>query len=190
MRNGFKILTLATTLVLGVLGTASAGKPGPCTNVPVSVSFVATDIAPAAAITNDDPTRAYKDGVDGVSAIIFFNSDCNGTRDMVIDLSGSTRTLNVNIPSPIPGSLIQGGPAPAGVLTTKARINVRDILAHPISPTPTVFYTTVAGNPFPGPTKQSPTYHLLFTPDFGTCPAGSIPCTNEYPPGPLPNSPV
>src|SRR5262249_46382615 len=169
---------------------ASAGRPGPCSNVPVSVSFVATDIAPAAAITNDDPTRAYKDGVDGLSAIIFFNLDCNGTRDMVIDLSGSTRTLNVNIPSPIPGSLIQTGPVTPGVLTTKARINVRNILAYPTSPAPALFYTTMAVNPFSGPAKGSPTYRLYFTPDSGTCPAGSICATPHVDPVALANSPV
>jgi hypothetical protein len=174
LRRGFRVALLAPALALCWLANAYASpRPPRCTDPPVSVTFVAPASA-TAAIENDNPATAYQNGVDGVTAVIHYNSSCAGSHDMTLELGGSSRTLKVNIPPPIPGSIIDGGPAAAGVFTTKAFFNVHNVLAYPMSPVPTVFYTKVTAQ-LNGVNKQSPSYYLAYWPHNGTCP-GPEPC--------------
>ena len=185
---GLRVAVLAPVLAFGGLATASGAKPHGCTNVPISWTFVATTTADAA-IWNDIPTTAYQDGVTGVTAVIFFNNDCNGTRDAVLDLGGrsSTRTLSMKFPAPIAGSILAGqGLAPsfagdAEGFQTKAGFNIHNILARNtpgIEPgQPATFYTKFT-DPFPGPDGKS--YKLVRFPF--NCPVSAICAYNGYDP--------
>ena len=77
------LTSLAVSAVLlvgsGLNDRTNAAKPTGCIDVPLSMTFVAT--AAPAAIWNDSANSAYQNGVDGVSSVIHYNKDCNGTRD-------------------------------------------------------------------------------------------------------------
>jgi hypothetical protein len=202
---GFKIAVLALVLTLGGLATASgAGKPTSCSNVPTTFQFMTPTAAlPAISQGTDDSNPAivnsspYQDGFDGVSAPIFYNKDCNGSRDARLDLGASTRTLTMQFPTAIDGSIIQRGPASfAGnaAFQTHAVFLIRNIVGHNtpgITPSEgttqgvaATYYTKVR-SPFTGPDGQS--YVLVFWPDYGTCPGTCVSVTDST--GSFDNSP-
>ena len=184
---GFRVAALVPLLALGGLATASGAKPPGCPNVPISWTFMGT--TSPAAIANDFPTTAYRNGVDGVTAQIFFNNDCQGTRDAVLDLGGrsSTRTMSMQFPAPIADSILPGqGVAPSfagapNFFQTKAFFNVHNILGRNtagITPgQPATFYTKFT-DPFPGPDGKD--YKLVRFPF--TCPDLAICAYNGYDP--------
>ena len=153
--------------------TSSAKASGRCTDIPLSMTFVATTAAPAA-MWNDSATSAYQDGVDGVSAAIHV---CSGTYDAVLMIgSRSNRTVWMQYPTAIPSSIIVAGPASfagaAAFQTQPPTINIHNILGHTaLTPgTAASFYTRVVGS-FPGP--DGVTYYLRFHPDQSACPVGA-----------------
>jgi hypothetical protein len=197
---GFKVAVLAPILALGGIATASgAPKPPSCSNVPTS--FVFMDPTAASPAIWDDGLGSYKDGAGGVSALIFYNNDCNGSRDARLDLSASTRTLTMQFPVAIPNSLIagQGGPASfaGGVaFPTHDAFLIRNIVGHNTSGiTPSegttqgvaaTYYTKVT-YPFTGPDGQG--YRVMSFPDNTTCPAICVSGVNDVT-DPLNNLPV
>ncbi len=189
---GFKITVLAMALALGGLQTASGAKPGRCSDLPISVTFMATTAAPAA-LSNDLPTTAYQDGVGRVAAVIHYNMDCNGTRDATLNLGSSTRSLVMQFPNPIPGSIIVAGPpsfAGGSAFATQNFINIRNIVGYNtpgITPgVAATYYTKVTSSNIVGPDRNS--YVLTLFPDNSTCP-GICASTGDGT-GPFHNSPV
>jgi hypothetical protein len=191
------LMSVAVSAVL-LVGTSlndriKAAKVSGCSDVPLSMTFVATTAA-AAAIWNDVPTAAYQNGVDGVSSVIHYNKDCNGTRDATLTLYRSRRTLWMQYPNPLPESTIVSGPpafAGGAAFTTQAHINVYNILGRGSALSPGIaatFYTKV-GSGFSGPDGKN--YRLRFMPDDFTCPQGAI-CvpTQDHTDAPDSNQPV
>ena len=172
-----KIFTLCVLILTLVGSTMAAGKPGGnnCANVPISMTFIATTSA-TAAIWNDDATKAYQNGVDGVEALIILDSDCNGSRDAVMGFGKrSTRKVWMKVPGAIPGSVIQSGPASfagGNAFLSKAHVNIRNITGYTvITPGQAATYYTMASSTFPGPDGNS--YQWGSIPDDYTCPTGA-----------------
>jgi hypothetical protein len=168
---GLKVAVLAVALSLGGFATAFGARPQ-CTDLPISLTFLPTTVAPAA-ISNDNPMTAYQNGVSGVSAVIHYNMACDGTRDATLNLNNSKRTLVMQFPNAVPGSTtIQAGPASfagGAAFATQAFFNVHNILGYGLL-TPgvaAVFYTKVTST-FPAPDRK--TYRLALYPDNFTCP--------------------
>lgn len=139
-------------MALLAAATAFAGKAASCADVPLSMTFVATTAAPAA-IWNDVANMAYQNGVSGVGAVIQLNSTCGGTHDATLSLGGSKRSLWMQYPSAIPGSIVQAGPASfagASAFTTQAHVNIHNITGY------TVLSPGVAAtfSPRPGPNSR------------------------------------
>lgn len=173
-----KIFSLVISFLVYVMSVTvyAAGKPPTCADIPLSMTFVAPVSAPAA-IYNDDPTKAYQNGVDGVQAIIHITSGkCNGTRDATLTLYKSKRHLSWKFPLPIPGSIIQSGPpsfAGGNAFSNQAHVNIHNLLGHTVL-TPGVaatFYTKVGSSGIAAPDGGSYTLRLL--PRDFTCPAGA-----------------
>ena len=180
---GFKTAGLALVLAFGGAAMASGARPtAQCSDVPISVTFMATTAAPAA-LSNDLPTSAYTNGVDGVGAVIHYNMDCSGTRDATLNLGSSKRALVIQFPSPIPGSIIVAGPpsfAGGSAFAVQNFINIRNIVGYN-SPgiTPGVaatYYTKITSSNIVGPDHNS--YDLVLFPDNSTCPAICV-ATND-----------
>lgn len=171
----FRLIMFTTVLAIGSLNVYAA-KPPTCADIPLSMTFVAPVSAPAA-IYNDDPTKAYQDGIDGVGAIIHITSNkCNGTRDATLTLHRSKRYLSWKFPLPIPGSIIQSGPpsfAGGNAFSNQAHLNIHNLLGHTVL-TPGVaatFYTKVGSSAIDAPDGGSYTLRLL--PRDITCPSGA-----------------
>jgi hypothetical protein len=159
----------------GLSNRTAAAKPGSCTDVPLSMTFVATTAVPAA-FWNDLANSAYQNGVDGVSSVIHYNSDCNGTRDATLTLNRSRRTLWMQYPPAVPGSIIVSGPVPfagGAAFATQAHIVVHNILGRTVlAPGIAATFYTKVGSMFPGPDGKN--YRLHFLPDDFACPQGAI----------------
>ena len=181
-----KIL-LTLFLVLLLTTTAFAAKPGTgCSGeTPLSWSFIAPPNGEVAALSNDDPARAYVQGVDGV-----VNSLIQGlTGDATIAFPGPGgrkpgRSLRVQIPSAIPGSMIEGGPVPfAGgdSFLVQGQMVVRNILGLTVLTPgqPATFYTRASGTFVATDGKK---YQWASLPDGSTCP-GDLPCVPDFTPG-------
>ena len=183
---------LALVLALGGAAMASGARPSRCTDVPISVTFMATTATPAA-ISNDLPTTAYSDGVDGVSAVIHYNMSCDGTRDATLNLNTSKRAMVLQFPNPIAGSIIAGGPpsfAGGSGFAVQNFLNIRNIVGYNtpgITPgVAATYYTKITSSNIVGPDRNS--YDLVIFPDNSTCPA-ICSSTNDGT-TPLHNSPV
>jgi hypothetical protein len=168
-------LAAAAALVVGSLShPTEAAKPAACIDVPLSMTFVPTTAAPAA-IWNDLANSAYQNGVDGVSAVIHYNKDCNGTRDATLTLNGSRRTLWMQYPSALPGSIIVSGPpsfAGGAPFSTQAHIAVHNILGRTVlAPGVAATFYTKVGSMFSAPNGKN--YRLRFMPDDFVCPEGA-----------------
>jgi hypothetical protein len=83
---------------------ADAGKPGRSSDVPISMTFMATISAPAA-ITNSDPTKPYS------NAVINYDRSCAGSHDATMNTTADN-LLRMQFPAPVPGSIIQGAAPP------------------------------------------------------------------------------
>ena len=123
-----RILTICVLFLTFVAGNAIAGKPGSCSDVPISFTFV----APAgvqAAIWNDDPTKVYTGGTN--TEIHNCNGGANGggSYDGTMTLPGS-RYINIKFPAAISGSLIEGGPtsfAAGNSITTTPFVKIHNL---------------------------------------------------------------
>jgi hypothetical protein len=156
--------------ILTLGATAYAGKPPAC-DVPISWSFMSTTAAPAA-ILNDDPTKAYVNGVDGVTNSVI---QCE-THDATLGFTAnSNRRIWMKLPSAIPGSIIDGGPASfagGNSFLTKTTFNIRNIIGYSvITLGQAATYYTRASSRFTGPDGKA--YQWVSLPDDNTCPAGA-----------------
>jgi hypothetical protein len=168
---GFRIAVLVPMLALGGLATAFAAKPPRCSDVPITLTFVPTGVVAApAAIWNDDPMKVYQDGVDGVGAVIH---TCSGTGDVTLGLKRSMRSLMIQFPSAIPGSIIDGGPVSfdPNPFATQAFVNIRNIVGYGLPSGTTTYYTRVVFS-FDGP--DGATYKLAFFPHDEHCPVPGL----------------
>jgi hypothetical protein len=142
---------------------------GACKNPPISITFLATNNAPAA-IWNDDPTQVYKDG------IIYYGINCDGSHDAAFGFGrNSSRNFWMKFPAPLAGTVIQNSPpAFAGreAFPIQGSINVRNITGYTrLKPgVAATFYTKVVI----GLTLQGQNYRLGFYPDDATCPTGAV----------------
>ena len=115
-----------------------AGKPGGggggCADVPISWVFEATTTSELPSAITDDGKGAYKPG-NGISSIIHFGRDCNGSKDATLGLSKtSKRTLSMNFPAAIAGSITEDLPpdfAGNGPITTKPFLLIYNLIGYP-----------------------------------------------------------
>ena len=136
-------------IMFALASSPSAHAGGRCSDIPLSMTFLATTASPAA-IWNDIANTAYQNGVNGVSVVMHINSDCvSGTHDATLTLDRSKRTLWMQYPAAIPGSIIQAGPASfagGSAFQTQAHINVHNITGYTALPphTAATFYTILS----------------------------------------------
>ncbi|MBI3667570.1 MAG: hypothetical protein HY236_15310 [Acidobacteria bacterium] len=175
-----KFFALASGLALLTGAGGVAQGKGTCTDIPVSYTFLSTTVAPAA-IWNDVPNKPYQNGVDGVANAVIHR--CFGTNDATMVLAHSKRYVWIQVPTPIPGSIIVN-PAPSfaggAPFQSQAFFNVRNILGS----TDPYFYTSMASQ-FPAPDGH--THHLRLLPDPGACPLDLV-CVPNIHGGILPDS--
>ena len=183
MRNRF-VISLACLLVALIAATRPLGvKPAyskalnsaaanhGCADIPISFTFNA--IA-SAAILND--IQAPYQGL-GNEVI----HKCSGTNDATMVL-GSSRSVSIQFPEPIPGSIIVAGPpsfAGGAAFQSQPFFNVRNVLnsGRIIATSPaTDFYTRMVVNYLNAPDGHS--YGLRYHPDDGACP-GDLPCAPD-----------
>jgi hypothetical protein len=197
-----KVLTLifCISILAVVTFNANAGKPTRgCSDVPVTMTFVAPATG-TAALSNDDPSKVYQNGVDGIAnEVIHFNNDCNGSRDATIKWGNgpkAKRKLRLQFPNAVPGSLIQGGPpsfAGGASFLSFGFLNIRNLTGYTvIQPgVAATYYTRATFNYITGPDGAS--YRLSFYPDDYACPTGQV-CVPDFTgdPGnsPIKNQPV
>src|SRR6516162_6283559 len=81
----------------------SGAAKNSCTDIPISITFLATTVAPAA-ISNDISGTPYQGLGNTVIHI------CSGTNDATMVLAHSSRSVSIQFPEPIPGSIIVAGP--------------------------------------------------------------------------------
>ena len=180
-------VTVAVASATGLLAQSQNAKPGStkCTDIPVSFTFISTTVAPAT--LSNDVSSAYQNGVDGVSNTVIHR--CYGTNDATMLLRNSGRSVVMQFPAPIPGSLIvAGAPSFAGgaAFQSQAFFNVRNVLnsGSITSTSPaTDFYTRMVIQ-LPGPDGKN--YGLYFHPDDGACP-GDLICVPDLDAPSIPN---
>ena len=147
-----------------------------CADIPISFTFVATTVT-TAAISNDISGTPYQ-GLD--NTVIH---KCYGTNDATMVLAHSSRSVSIQFPEPIPGSIIMAGPPSfAGGPTFQSQpfINVRNVLnsgAITATSPATEFYTRMVFNDLNAPDGHS--YGLRYHPDDSFCPQGSWPCAPD-----------
>jgi hypothetical protein len=98
---GFRVAALVPLLALGGLATASAGKPGSCTNAPLTTYFSDTDSAGNPTDIGSDGLGGYHDNVDGVTSFL----TCNGYNGIKLgdwqfdSYSSTTRSVDESLDS-------------------------------------------------------------------------------------------
>ena len=170
---------IAVTRPLGVkpaysqaLNSAAKNR---CADIPISFTFLATTVAPAA-ISNDISGTPYQGLVNTVI------HKCSGTNDATMVLARSSRSVSIQFPAPIPGSIIVAGPpsfAGGTAFQSQPFINVRNVLnSGAITATSPAmdFYTRMVFNDLNAPDGHS--YGLRYHPDDGTCP-GDLLCAPD-----------
>jgi len=150
------LVTLA--ICVGLASPAWAAGP-PCTDVPVRITILNNAVDPVtgavtAAALMSDGLGEYIHGTSKVSATIHV---CDGTNDVILNVSSTKRTFAYHFPSPIAGSVIESQPAWApGTATVSGWINVRNVLFSKQA------FTTHMGTTFTAPDRAS--YRLGFMP--------------------------
>jgi len=157
-RFALSVLVLAASTITTF--NAYAAGNSKCTDVAINMTFVATNIAPAA-IMNSEPSKPY-------SALIRY---CSGTHDATMN-TAADNPLNFKFTAPVSGSLIQGtAPSFAGgpAFNTQAFMNIRNLTGYTLVQPGVAasYYTRFAGN-FMGPDGN--TYRYVSLPDDSTCP--------------------
>jgi len=157
-----------------VLNSAAANHG--CADIPISFTFLATTVAPAA-ISNDISGTPYQGLGNTVIHI------CSGTNDATMVLAHSSRSVSIQFPEPIPGSIIVAGPpsfAGGPAFQSQPFFNVRNVLnSGKITATSpaTDFYTRMVVNYLDAPDGHS--YGLRYHPDDSACPLGILPCAPD-----------
>ena len=153
----------------------SGAAKNSCTDIPISITFLATTVAPAA-ISNDISGTPYQ----GLGNEIIHK--CYGSNDATMVLAHSSRSVSIQFPAPIPGSIIVAGPpsfAGGTAFQSQPFFNVRNVLNSGaiIATSPaTDFYTRMVVNDLNAPDGHS--YGLRYHPDDGTCPL-DLPCAPD-----------
>jgi len=153
----------------------SGAAKNSCVDIPISFTFLATTVAPAA-ISNDVSGTPYQGLVNTVI------HKCSGTNDATMVLARSSRSVSIQFPAPIPGSIIVAGPpsfAGGTAFQSQPFINVRNVLnsgAITATSPATDFYTRMVFNDLNAPDGHS--YGLRYHPDDGTCP-GDLLCAPD-----------
>jgi hypothetical protein len=176
-RFAFAICVLILTFAGNAHAKGNPNVPG-CGDVPIAVSFVTF---PGSAI-NNDIGQVYQGGVDGLdNTVIHYNRDCFGSHDatMLMPSPGKKvvvkRKVSFQFPSPVPGSIIAGGPpafAGGSAFLTPVWMNIRNLTGFGLIPqgAATVYYTRMI---FQFDAPDGGNYRLVFDPDSAAeCPAG------------------
>ena len=151
-----KSMLVALAVCIGLAASASAA---PCTDIPVRITILNNAVDPATgamtpAALLSDGSGEYVHGTSKVSATIHV---CDGTRDVILNVSSTKRNFRYQFPSPIAGSVIESQPAWApGTFTVSGWINVRNLLFSKQA------FTTHMGTTFTAPDRAS--YRLGFMP--------------------------
>lgn len=151
-------MLVALAICVGLTSSAWAAAP-PCTDVPVRVTILNNAIDPVTGAAT--PTALRSDGlgeyVHGTSKLSATIHVCDGTYDVILNVSSTKRTFTYQFPSPIAGSVIDSQPAWApGTSKVSGWINVRNLL---FSKQP---FTTHMGTTFTAPDRAS--YRIGFMP--------------------------
>ena len=148
----------ALAICVGITSPAWAAGPT-CTDVPVRITILNNAVDPVTGAVT--PTALRSDGlgeyVHGTSRVSATIHVCDGTYDVILNVSGTKRTFVYRFPSPIAGSVIESQPAWApGTAKVSGWINVRNLLFSKQA------FTTHMGTTFTGPDRGS--YRLGFMP--------------------------
>src|SRR5689334_18878969 len=103
---------VALVTCVGLASPAWAAEP-PCTDVPVRITILSNAVDPVTgavtpAAIRSDGAGEYVHGTAKVSATIHV---CDGTDDVVLNVSSTRRTFVYQFPGPIAGSVIESKPA-------------------------------------------------------------------------------
>ena len=151
-------MLVALAICVGIAVPARAAGPT-CTDVPVRITVLNNAVDPVtgeviATALLSDGLGEYVHGTSNVSATIHV---CDGTYDVVLNVSATKRGFVYQFPSPIAGSVIESQPAWApGTSKVSGWINVRNLLFSRQA------FTTHMGTTFTGPDRAS--YRLGFMP--------------------------
>jgi hypothetical protein len=192
MRNRFVISAACLLVAAGTLNLIAVTRPlgvkpayslalnsaaAKCADIPISFTFLATTVAPAA-VSNDISGTPYQ----GLGNEVIHK--CYGTNDATMVLAHSSRSVSIQFPDPIPGSIIgaAGPPSFAGgpAFQSQPFFNVRNVLfsgAITATSPATEFYTRMVFNYLNAPDGHS--YGLRYHPDDTACPVGSFPCATD-----------
>jgi hypothetical protein len=158
-RNQIRAAVLALSFASLSLPSSAAGPAGACRDIPVRVTLFANAVTDAetgttvAAALQSDGAGEYING-NSASAVIKI---CSGTKDAVVNVSGTKRRFTFAFGAPIDGSVVQAAPSwVPGQYAVTGWINVRNIT---FSKQP---FTTHMGATFTGPDRA--TYRLGFDP--------------------------
>jgi len=151
-------MLVAFAICVGIAAPASAAEP-PCIDVPVRVTILNNAVDPAtgaviATALRGDGLGEYVNGTSKVSATIRV---CDGTNDVILNVSSTKRTFAYQFATPLAGSLIGSQPTwVPGTATVSGWINVRNLLYSRQA------FTTHMGTTFTAPDRAS--YRLGFMP--------------------------
>jgi hypothetical protein len=170
---------ISVTRLLGVKPAYShALNSAPkCADIPISFTFVA--IA-SAAISNDISGTPYQ----GLGNEVIHK--CSGTDDATMVLARSSRSVSIQFPDPLAGSIVMAGPpsfAGGPAFQSQPFFNVRNVLnsgAITATSPATEFYTRMVVNYLNAPDGNS--YGLRYHPDDSACPQGILPCAPDLDP--------
>ncbi len=151
-------MLIALAISLGLAPSAWAAGP-PCVDIPVRVTILSNAVDPVTggvipSALRSDGSGEYVHGTSKVSATIRV---CDGTHDLILNVSSTKRTFAYQFPTPIAGSVIDSQPAWApGTFKASGWINVRNLLFSRQT------FTTHMGTTFTAPDRGS--YRIGFMP--------------------------
>ena len=151
-------LIVALAISVGLASSSSAAAP-PCSDIPVRVTILSNAVDPMTGVVTpaalrSDGSGEYVHGASKVSATIHV---CDGTFDVILNVSSSKRTFAYQFNNPIAGSVIDSQPAwVPGTHKVSGWINVRNLLFSRQT------FTTHMGTTFTAPDRGS--YRIGFMP--------------------------
>jgi hypothetical protein len=151
-------LLAALAISVGLASSSWAAEP-PCADVPVRVTILSNAVDPLTGVVTPAALRSdglgeYVHGASKVSATIHV---CDGTFDVILNVSSTKRTFAYQFNNPIAGSVIDSQPAWApGTHKVSGWINIRNLLFSRQS------FTTHMGTTFTAPDRGS--YRIGFMP--------------------------
>jgi hypothetical protein len=190
-----KRLWILTVILFAALsGLCYAGKPVKgCSDVPILWTLESTTTNNVPSAINEDGKGGYRHGVDGVTGVIHFDSDCKGSRDAGFGVgSRSKRTVSLQF-SGIPGTDTVGGAFPSfngSTIVAKPSFIILNLTGYGY-PVGSTYYTKMSPRFTVLGTRTA--YDVVFAPFDGLCPFSDGLCvdsiTNDIA-SPDQNSPV